>query len=487
MSHPNLCPHCGHGNPVVARFCAHCGTNLQKRDTSRLPSAKAADETAEKPNETLADQPTAAEPTMPDRSSESVETDTSTGRRANATQTGEDIGERNPALKPEEHRSSPALSPPAADEDNAVQSPRQAASPSPPAVQLERLLTDIQGAIEPTDPLEFVASSGDASDLAQGLEVSEEDRRQLRELLSSELPLAANAVLGRASGESETASAGRGLRRRWFEWFLLLGLAIALLLGASSSEAKPHLWPGVLQAHRQIEALPLNSLVLVNWAYDPATAGEMDLVAQPVIEHLLRKQAQLIVVSQLPGGPATARRLIAKAGESVQWPARPQVTTIDIVEGGFFPGGAASLPLLGVAPAESLPIDPGWVNPKGHSIVSGLADAGPDLNLLIAARAEDVRRWLEQVQPLNNGAVIAVTSAVVDPALRPYWHSGQLAGLVSGWDGGSAYQSQSVRPQSIPEQARSWRQISGQNWGFALLLVVIVLGNLTGLAAPNGG
>ena len=90
------------------------------------------------------------------------------------------------------------------------------------------------------------------------------------------------------------------------ELMLLLGMAGALIWGAQGPPggAGPHALPGLEQAHRQIDSLQANSLVLVNWAYDPATAGEMDLVAQPIIEHLLQEQAKLIVFSQLPGGPA---------------------------------------------------------------------------------------------------------------------------------------------------------------------------------------
>ena len=176
-----------------------------------------------------------------------------------------------------------------------------------------------------------------------------------------------------------------------------------------------------------------------------------------------------------------ARRVIARAEESVRRPARAQVSTTQIIEGGFLPGGAASLPLLGVAPVQTLPVDPRWVDLRERFSIAGLADTGPALTLVIAARTEDVRRWLEQVQPINDGTVIAVTSAVVDPALRPFLHSGQLAGLVSGWDGGNAYLRRSERTRSVAEQARTSRLANGQNWGIGILFVVILLGNLAGL------
>lgn len=208
----------------------------------------------------------------------------------------------------------------------------------------------------------------------------------------------------------------------------------------------------------------------------------MDLVAQPVIEHILQRQAKPVVVSQLPGGPATARRLIAKAEEAMRRPGRLPAADRQVIEAGFLPGGVASLSLLAVAPARTLPVDSRRVDVRTRFTVATLTDSIPVLTLLISAGAEDVRRWLEQVQPLNGGTVVAITSAVADPALRPYLHSGQLAGLVSGWDGGRAYQRLSERTRSVEEQARTSRLASGQNWGFGVLLVAVVLGNLAGLA-----
>ena len=403
----------------------------------------------------------------------------------------EDAGQ-DPALTSTETAFACMWPSPAADEEDADQDAGQGALPRPAAVPPPAFLGDLPGLIEPADPLALVTSdAAESSELRSDAPhpfspvVNEEERRQLRDLFSAELPLADRAAPDMTRGANETLPEGRGLpRRRLLEWLLLLGLTVALLweLQTPAGGTAPHPLPGLLQAHQQIETLPPNSLILVNWAYDPATAGEMNLVAQPVIEHLLRKQAKLIVVSQLPSGLATARRLIAKAEDAIRRPGRPHITTNVIVEGGFLPGGAASLPLLGVAPAQTLPIDPRRLDLKERFTVAGLDNTGAALNLVIAARAEDVRRWLEQVQPLNNGAVIAVTSAVVDPMLRPYLHSKQLSGLVSGWDGGRAYQRRSERAETIAEQARSARQISGQNWGFAILLVAILLGNLAGLA-----
>lgn len=456
------CPHCGYGNPAASRFCVNCGTNLARRQPPPAPAGESADE----PDDLAGDQEAA--PPHPDEASE----------------------EQPPAGTPEpgysrtpHHRSS--------DEEDAAQETGKE-KPEPDAGQPGPLLSNLGGLIEPADPLSFTASGAGALDpdrdrsteLSGELTTDEEERRQLRQLFAEDLPLPVGAQPAMTPEAAETAGNGNGLQRQlWLEMILLLGMVGALLWGGQSPPggAGPHALPGLEQVHRQIDTLPPNSLVLVNWAYDPATAGEMDLVAQPLIEHLLQRQAKLIVFSQLPGGPATARRVIARAEESLQRPSRTQITANLVIEGGYLPGGAASLPLLGVAPARALPVDPRWVDLRERFSIAALGETGPALSLVIAARAEDVRRWLEQVQPLNGGGVAAATSAVADPAVRPYLHSGQLAGLVSGWDGGGAYVRRLERARSTVERGRSLRQVSGQNWGVGILLVAVLLGNLAGL------
>jgi hypothetical protein len=98
--------------------------------------------------------------------------------------------------------------------------------------------------------------------------------------------------------------------------------------------------------------------------------------------------------------------------------------------------------------------------------------------LVVADRFEPVQRWLEQVQPLNNVPVVAITSAAAGPAVRPYLDSGQLVGLVSGYNGSLGYQELILRPLNRAQQLSLWRQVTGHNWALVLLLLVILAGNL---------
>jgi hypothetical protein len=192
--------------------------------------------------------------------------------------------------------------------------------------------------------------------------------------------------------------------------------------------------------------------VLVLWAYDPATAGELDVVATPVLRHLLTRGARLIVFTLLPNGPATARRVIAQ----VQRELNPHQQSVgeplpaDVV---FLPGGVTVLPLVG---QEQAP-----------------------LAIVFAAQAQDVQQWLEQVQPQNRVPTAAVTAAGAAPLVQPYVDSGQLTGLVSGYDGAYAYTQYmgEARGDALPLE----RQIVGQNYGLLAFLAIVILGNVAAI------
>lgn len=140
------------------------------------------------------------------------------------------------------------------------------------------------------------------------------------------------------------------------------------------------------------------------------------------------------------------------------------------VEGGFLPGGATVLALL----AQNLSVG---INGQPAPALA----QRPALIIVVAATGEAVQQWLELAQPLDKIPVVAFTSAGADPILRPYLDSGQLSGLVSGFDGAYAYQQLRTRPLSQAEATVYRRQLIFQNWGHLAFLVVIVLGNLAAL------
>ena len=182
------CPHCGLSNPIDAQFCVHCGTNLAG---TQLPPAPAG-ETTDEPGASAADRE--EPPPLAD-----VE-DTGnypTGRTSD----------------PNYARTWPHSG---GEEEDAGQVSGQEES-QPAATQPEPLLADLGGLLDPADPMAFASSGSRESDpsrspsdaLSSGLTVSEEERRQLRQLYSEDLPTGtgANPDMGQSTAEPAVGEA----------------------------------------------------------------------------------------------------------------------------------------------------------------------------------------------------------------------------------------------------------------------------------------
>ena len=439
------CPHCGTTNRVGSNYCNKCGVDLNAPE-ARPPTIPA-------PASTQADAPPVQPATRPAAALPAG----GTALEPASASVGEGAADQ-PWLRVEF----------SAEEEEApeVEAPAEEAGSS------GRLITGVQGLLTPVRVAIRTTGSQSApapAALPSPLDLQAEQVRHMRGMMSGDPPLRSGLLLTQAPAPKPP------LRRRRIVALLALALGIPALFALDWPSGAPASWPGVTAAWQTIENLPNNAPVLVYWAYDPATAGEMDLVTLPVMQHLLQRRARVAVISPLPGGPATARRVLEQARLAWQRSERLTVAaesrwTAPIQ---YLPGGAGALPLLGQAPAAAFAA----TTPQERE---GVTEA-PALAVVAAAEMEDAQQWLEQVQPLDHTPVVAVTSAGADPFLRPYLDSGQLRGLVSGFDGAYQYQSKLEIRGDTAETDRLNRQIVLQNWGQLAVIAIIVIGNLATL------
>jgi hypothetical protein len=254
-------------------------------------------------------------------------------------------------------------------------------------------------------------------------------------------------VVGAEAKSQEVPSDSRGAPHQVVR--IATGVAlIALILIVILFGPKP-LTPAALSAvdpqavaiNNQIESLAPGAPVLVAVDYGGGLAGELNIVAQPVLQHLMAKNARIVFVSTQIEGPALAESLFSTArlnGGSVY----PQALEANL---GYLVGGSTALKSLAASPlSTSLPVPWGGNGTWNQSALSGLSQITDFAQvILLTDTPENARDWVEQAQPelaAKHVPLIVLSSAQAAPMLRPYQQSGQITALLSGLTGGAAYE-----------------------------------------------
>lgn len=475
------CTHCGTANREGSNFCNRCGTALHERahlDPEIVSSVPT--NTPDQPPVEPSPSPSASQPADSPKPP-ATRTEGTGDQQAAASSRAQDQPTSSGSSNVQ---STSSTSSTVRTSDIPFSGADRGADRSRPAP----LIPGLSGLLEPMGLASNVETETVTADraLTPQLTIPAAQLRRIRALVTEDPVLLEDQ-------SQPTAQPPTRFRLPWLMLVVGLAVALPLLLQPATPQGEARRWTGVDEAHAAVSILPPNSTVWIFWAYDPATAGELDLVFQPLVKQLIEQEIQVQLVTLLPTGLATARRLwtatVAEMEQDGQLGGGINPTLY--LEGGYLPGGAPALAFLAQSPRAALIghtaqsamlfslIDQGRLN-------DDLAQGSPTLSIVVAAQAEDVQQWLELVQPTAYTPVIAVTAAGADLVLRPYLDSGQLTGLVSGFDGAMRYQELRGQ-QSSTELLAATQLLVAQNWGHIALIALLFLGNLSaiGLRQPR--
>ena len=265
---------------------------------------------------------------------------------------------------------------------------------------------------------------------------------------------------------------------------LLLAVALPILLRLSVF-ALPTVEPVELGHLVDLVAgLPADRAVLLVFDYEPANAGELEVVAGPLLEDLMSKGYRLATVSTRPTGPPLAERFVRQRGAAYDYR-----NGVDYIHLGYLSGGVPAIQLFAADPraavlsgfAASVDSDgglaAGWNSPLLEGVQS-LSDFGAVA--VITAGTETARAWIEQASPwLSGRPLVMVLSAGVEPMIRPYYEalSPQVNGLLSGEPAAVAYELRNGK--AGPAVAR-WNPFS---LGILVVEILLTCGGVYGLGA----
>ena len=284
------------------------------------------------------------------------------------------------------------------------------------------------------------------------LEVSE-GQKQTMALLESLLEEEKRSV---AVDTEETDGALRFIR-----WGLSLALLLVIsLIHLTGVQVVPEMNkypPETLAFMEVMNTLEVEKPALIVIDYDPAYVGEMEWALSPVMQHLQARGVPLVALSTSPTGSALGKRVLP--AETLQL--------------GYLPGGPAGILGWALSPTTTLPQDvqgqPAWQDLPVQSL--------NDFSLILVATHDPTlaRQWVEQTTGLHPDVpLMMVISAQAEPLVRPYYDSGQIAGLVTGVPGGQAYGVL----QGFPAPGNAW---SAYSVGLTLAALLVAVGSLWSL------
>jgi hypothetical protein len=255
----------------------------------------------------------------------------------------------------------------------------------------------------------------------------------------------------------------------WFIYILIaLAVIIPLLLGTRwfDSDSNPAS-AGATEFYEFIEALPSDAVVLVAYDYDPTTAAEMTLQAEAIVHHLMERDLKVMAISLFPPGPTIAQEMLDETASEHGYQYGE-----DYINLGYLPDQPASLRAFVGRPTG------GRDYRQGRAIaafpIAEHVHHIQDIVLIIelAGGQDTLRWWVEQVGSPYSVPMVAGVTAGLEPNARPYHHSGQLSGLISGLPGAAEYERLNDRPGEAMDS------LDSQSLAHLAIVVLIVLGNL---------
>ena len=253
--------------------------------------------------------------------------------------------------------------------------------------------------------------------------------------------------------QPEVRRRGSGLGARIQGWLVTVVLIVAVV----GTLLVPRILPGTsLPVHLDtsparsvygiIQGLSAPATALVALEYGVAEADEMNLVAEPLLRHLLRQGAHLSIVTTQPEG-----KLIAE--DMLRTIAAPE-SLYTIVE--YRPAGATGISQLLAGAREK-----------------------PGVILLLTARPASLRWWIEQTQARGEKlTLVAGLSAALEPAAAPYLNAGALQAALYGLGGAAAYESEGGLPGRATERLDAL--VAGHLAVIALILIGAIIHTLAG-------
>ncbi len=234
-----------------------------------------------------------------------------------------------------------------------------------------------------------------------------------------------------------------------------------------------------------VAAAPANRPALVVFDFEPGNAGEMQAVAEPMLDQMMQQGISIATLSTRTAGSMMADQMLRTIGANYAY-----TNGQGYVNLGYLAGGSTGIQLFAQNPQGvpisgfSLPSAPDGTqlsSPWQVPMVAGvdeLADFG--IVAVISASGETARSWIEQTSSwLGATPLVMVITTGADPIVRPYYEAQnpQVDGMLSGLPTALVYSMHVGRPGAA---FSLWNAYGLMLWA---AIVILALGSIPGFVA----
>jgi hypothetical protein len=221
-----------------------------------------------------------------------------------------------------------------------------------------------------------------------------------------------------------------------------------------------------------IDKLPADSVILVSYDWDAASAPELYPQAEAITKHILSKKHKLVAVALWNQGATFADRVHANVAAETG-----AKYGVDYVNLGFRPGGAVVLNSLARSIQSTFPEDVTRTRTASIPMMKDINDIN-DFDLVICLSAGDpgIRTYIEQIGAQYPVTITGGVTAVSVPGMLPYLQSGDLVGLLGGMRGAAEYEVLVDRP------GKGLGGMDAQSVTHLTIIAFILIGNISYIA-----
>jgi hypothetical protein len=254
--------------------------------------------------------------------------------------------------------------------------------------------------------------------------------------------------------------------------FLYIGVALTLPL-FMNLEQEILISEDVQIVYDALDELQPGSKVLVSFDYDPASAPELQPMAEAVLGMCIRKELDVICMGLWPMGPQQANMALDSIMYRMGLDSTDVVYGEDFVNLGFQAGNEFVIQRMGTSfesmfrsdfrgtPYQDLPL---VRNVKNFSNI--------DFSVNLSAGFPGTVEWVQVAVDRYGLRVAGGNTAVQAPTVSPYLSSGQLEGLLGGMSGGAEFE------KATGLEGKATLFMLSQSFSHVIVIAFIIIGNV---------